>query len=257
MEDVSICTLSFHQYIFDKMIEQRRYLSDNKGMRILLYDQDEQRNKNLHRYLEDSGIQVTAAYCLKDFLSKFQNPSLKLVIIEHSRIQHYNIDIDKLLDQLGLTFTVIDYTETAIAFDFTVHYLLSYYSFPFITEQDKKTINKVKKRLEKYKHQKRKSKRIMQPAVYNTQHTSVPNIKQVMKCLTKKQKLVITKLAEKQDGIGLEELIEILDAHGAKNSKNYVQAYIYRLRLKLNRFFENEYIIFCKDHRYQLICTHN
>ena len=52
----------------------------------------------------------------------------------------YHIDIEELLDQLGLTFTVIDYIETDTSFDFTVHYLSSYYYFPFTTEKDKKLI---------------------------------------------------------------------------------------------------------------------
>ena len=124
------------------MIEPYQYLAENKNMRVLLYDQDIQRNKSLHRYLEDANIQVTAAYCLKDFLSKFEKPSLKILLIEHSRIQHYNIDIEALLEQLGLTFTVIDYTETETTFDFSVHYLSSYYYFPFTTEKDKELIKR-------------------------------------------------------------------------------------------------------------------
>ena len=126
-------------------------------MRVLLYDQNLQRNRSLHRYLEDANIQVAAAYCLKDFLSKFESPSLKILLIEHSRITHYNINIEELLDQLGLTFTVIDYTETETTFDFSVHYLSSYYYYPFTTEKDKKLIKKVKKKLRKYKKQKEKN----------------------------------------------------------------------------------------------------
>lgn len=225
-------------------------------MRVLLYDQDLQRNKSLHRYLEDANIQVAAAYCLKDFLSKFERPSLKILIIEHSRIQHYNINIEQLLDQLGLTFTVIDYIETETSFDFTVHYLSSYYYFPFTTEKDKKLIKKVKKRLRKYKKQKEKHALQSKAQAFNAYSADANSVNRVMEHFTEKQKQLITRLLEKKDGISVEEIIELLNAKKFKNSQNYVQTHIYRLRNKLNRLLGDEYIISYKDHTYQLLCIH-
>lgn len=225
-------------------------------MRVLLYDQDIQRNKSLHRYLEDANIQVAAAYCLKDFLSKFESPSLKILLIEHSRIQHYNINIEELLDQLGLTFTVIDYTETETTFDFSVHYLSTYYYFPFTTEKDKKLITKVKKKLQKYKKQKEEKTQRITPAVFNAYYAHANDVNHIMQYFTEKQKQLITRLVEKKDGIGIEEIIELLNAQTVKNSQNYAQTHIYRLRNKLNRLFGNEYIISYKNHTYRLLCIH-
>lgn len=225
-------------------------------MRVLLYDQDIQRNKSLHRYLEDANIQVAAAYCLKDFLSKFESPSLKILLIEHSRIQHYNINIEELLDQLGLTFTVIDYTETETTFDFSVHYLSTYYYFPFTTEKDKKLITKVKKKLQKYKKQKEEKTQRITPAVFNAYYAHANDVNHIMQYFTEKQKQLITRLVEKKDGIGIEEIIELLNAQTVKNSQNYAQTHIYRLRNKLNRLFGNEFIISYKNHTYRLLCIH-
>ena len=238
------------------MIEAYPYLTENKSMRVLLYDQDLQRNKSLHRYLEDADIQVTAAYCLKDFLSKFERPSLKILIIEHSRIQHYNINIEELLEQLGLTFTVIDYTETETSFDFTVHYLSAYYYFPFTTEKDKKLIKKVKKRLRKYKKQKEKCVPDTAQQTLPIYSANASGVNRVMEHFTEKQKQLITRLLEKKGGISVEEIIELLNAKKVKNSQNYAQTHIYRLRNKLNRLLGNEYIISYKDHAYQLLCIH-
>lgn len=224
-------------------------------MRILLYDQNQQRNRSLHRYLEDAGIPITAAYCLRDLLLRFQSPSLKILIIEHSQIQHYNINVEQLLDQLGLTFTVIDYIETDTSFDFTVHYLLTYYYFPFTTENDKKLIKRIKKKLEIYKRHK-KEHRYMKPSICNIHYTSMHDLQLIMEHLTEKQKTLITELLRKQGGIGIEEMIELLHAQNTKNSQNYVQAHIYRLRAKLKHFFGNEYIITYKNHTYQLVHTY-
>ena len=225
-------------------------------MRVLLYDQDIQRNKSLHRYLEDANIQVTAAYCLKDFLSKFKSPSLKVLLIEHSRIQHYNINIEELLDQLGLTFTVIDYIETETTFDFTVHYLSEYYYFPFTTEKDKELIKKVKKKLRKYKEQKEDHTPQIGTQAFNAYSADASGVDQVMEHFTEKQKQLITRLLEKKDGISVEEIIELLNAKTVKNSQNYAQTHIYRLRNKLNRLLGNKYIISYKDHTYQLLRIH-
>lgn len=225
-------------------------------MRVLLYDQDQQRNKSLHRYLEDANIQVAAAYCLKDFLSKFKSPSLKVLLIEHSRIQHYNINIEELLDKLGLTFTVIDYIETETTFDFTVHYLSEYYYFPFTTEKDKELIKKVKKKLRKYKKQKEKQTPLIGTQVVNAYSANASSVNRVMEHFTEKQRQLITRLLEKKDGISVEEIIELLNAKTVKNSQNYAQAHIYRLRNKLNRLLGDEYIISYKDHTYQLLCIH-
>lgn len=225
-------------------------------MRVLLYDQNLQRNRSLHRYLEDANIQVAAAYCLKDFLSKFESPSLKILLIEHSRITHYNINIEELLDQLGLTFTVIDYTETETTFDFSVHYLSSYYYYPFTTEKDKKLIKKVKKKLRKYKKQKEKNTHHIEPEILNARYANANTVNQIMEYFTEKQKQLITKLLEKQEGMSIEEIIELLNAQNVKNSQNYVQAHIYRLRNKLHRLLGNDYIITYKKHTYQLLCIH-
>lgn len=225
-------------------------------MRVLLYDQNLQRNKSLHRYLEDANIQVSAAYCLKDFLSKFKSPSLKILLIEHSRIQHYNIDIEELLDKLGLTFTVIDYSETETTFDFTVHYLSEYYYFPFTTEKDKELIKKVKKKLRKYKKQKEKYTSQTEHQVFNAYSANANSVNRVMAHFSEKQKQLITRLLEKKDGISVEEIIELLNAKTVKNSQNYAQTHIYRLRNKLNRLLGDEYIISYKDHTYQLLCIH-
>jgi len=225
-------------------------------MRVLLYDQNLQRNKSLHRYLEDANIQVSAAYCLKDFLSKFKSPSLKILLIEHSRIQHYNIDIEELLDKLGLTFTVIDYIETETTFDFTVHYLSEYYYFPFTTEKDKELIKKVKKKLRKYKKQKEKYTSQTEYQVFNAYSANTSSVNRVMEHFSEKQKQLITRLLEKKDGISVEEIIELLNAKTVKNSQNYAQTHIYRLRNKLNRLLGDEYIISYKDHTYQLLCIH-
>ena len=238
------------------MIEPYRYLAENKSMRVLLYDQNLQRNRSLHRYLEDANIQVAAAYCLKDFLSKFESPSLKILLIEHSRIQHYNIDIEALLDQLGLTFTVIDYTETETTFDFTVHYLSAYYYFPFTTEKDKKLINKVKKKLQKYKKQKEEQNSPTKQETFNAYNADANGVKRVMEHFTGKQKQLITCLLEKKEGVSVEEIIKALDAKSVKNSQNYAQAHIYRLRNKLSRLLGNEYIISYKNHAYRLLYIH-
>ena len=161
-----------------------------------------------------------------------------------------------MLDQLGLTFTVIDYTETETTFDFSVHYLSTYYYFPFTTEKDKKLITKVKKKLQKYKKQKEEKTQRITPAVFNAYYAHANDINHIMQYFTEKQKELITRLVEKKDGIGIEEIIELLNAQTVKNSQNYAQTHIYRLRNKLNRLFGNEYIISYKNHTYRLLCIH-
>jgi len=220
-------------------------------MRVLLYDHNRQRNRSLHQHLEDANIQVASAECLKDFLMKIEKPALKVLLIEQSRIEHYNINIEELLNQLGLTFIVIVYTETERNFDFTLHYLQSYFAFPFITEKDKKLIKKVKKALKSFKEKRLKTEAF---PVVNTHNINEKDVIRVMDQFTEKQKLLITKLLEKKDGVTVQEIIQLLDANEAKNSQNYAQTHIYRLRNKLNRLLGKEYIISYKDHSYQLLC---
>jgi len=194
------------------------------------------------------------AYCLRDFLSKIETPALKVILIEQTRIQHYNIDVEDLLNRLGLTFTVIVYAETETDFDFSIHYLQTYYYFPFTTEKDKKLIKKVKKALQKFKTHKEKQKHDATPDILNATYANKTGISRVMEHFSEKQKQLITKFLEKKDGVSIQEIIQLLNAQETKNSQNYVQAHIYRLRNKLNRLLGNDYIISYKNHTYQLLC---
>lgn len=74
-----------------------------------------------------------------------------------------------------------------------------------------------------------------------------------MDYFTEKQKQLITKFLEKKEGISIQEISQLLNAHKTKNSQNYVQTHIYRLRNKLNRLLGKEYIISYKNHTYQLL----
>ena len=151
---------------------------------------------------------------------------------------------------------MIDYSETETTFDFTVHYLSEYYYFPFTTEKDKELIKKVKKKLRKYKKQKEKQTPLIGTQVVNAYSANASSVNRVMEHFTEKQRQLITRLLEKKDGISVEEIIELLNAKTVKNSQNYAQAHIYRLRNKLNRLLGDEYIISYKDHTYQLLCIH-
>ena len=222
-------------------------------MRTLLYDQDRQRNKRLQQYLEDDNIAIMAAYCLKDFLMKIEKPSLKILLIEHSIIQHYNIDIDDLLNRLGLAFIVIVYSETAVRFEFTIHYLHTYFYFPFTTEKDKELIHKVKKSLQKFSDSKQQQTNTASLEAFNACYVNKNKVNGVMDYFTEKQKQLITKFLEKKEGISIQEISQLLNAHKTKNSQNYVQTHIYRLRNKLNRLLGKEYIISYKNHTYQLL----
>jgi len=225
-------------------------------MRVLLYDHDRQRNRSLHHHLENSNIRVTAVHCLKDFLLKFECPTFKLLLIEQTPIQHYNINIETLLNKLGLTFTVIVYTETIAGFDFKIHYLPAYFYFPFTTEKDKKLIRKVKKALQSFKPCKEEHIHDITPDNFNAYYVNKTDVNRVMEYFTEKQKQLITKFLEKKDGISVQEIVQLLNAHSTKNSHNYAQTHIYRLRNKLNRLLGNDYIISYKDHAYQLLCLH-
>ena len=125
-------------------------------MRVLLYDQNQQRNKRLKRYLENKNIQVKAVYQLRDFLMKIEKPSLKIVIIEQTVVQHYNLNIEDVLYRLGLELIVIIYVETEDMFDFSIHYVEEYLYFPFTTEEDKQLFKAIKKHLKKRKKKKAK-----------------------------------------------------------------------------------------------------
>ena len=93
----------------------------------------------------------------------------------------------------------------------------------------------------------------MEAQVSNAYPANTNTVNRVMEHFTEKQKQIITRLLEKKEGIRMEEIIELLHAETAKNSQNYVQTHIYRLRNKLNRLLGDEYIISYKDHTYQLL----
>lgn len=225
-------------------------------MRVLLYDQNQQRNKRLKRYLENKNIQVKAVYQLRDFLMKIEKPSLKIVIIEQTVVQHYNLNIEDVLYRLGLELIVIIYVETEDMFDFSIHYVEEYLYFPFTTEEDKQLFKAIKKHLKKRKKKKAKhaakieEKRLLPDSTDQKNDTAIES---VMHLFTQKQRILITQLIEKKEGITIEEMIRLLDAEKMKNAGNYVQVQIYRLRNKLNSILGKKYIISCNDHTYRLI----
>lgn len=225
--------------------------AENNSMRVLLYDHDQERNRRLHQHLEEDDIPVIAAYCLKDFLMKFEKKSLKVLLIEHTRIQHYNIDVEDILDRLGLTFTVIVYNESSTGFEFSTHYLQTYFYFPFTTEKDKELIKKVKYSLRKFKRRKAKERQI--PDISTAAHPHDITIKNAMKHLSGKQRQLLTKLLEKKEGINVEEIVEVLNAQESKNKQNYAHSNIHRLRNKLYQVLGKEYIISYKNQIYQLL----
>lgn len=225
-------------------------------MRVLLYDQDQQRNKRLQRYLENKNIQVKAVYQLSDFLMKIEKPSLKIVIVEQTLVQHYNLNIEDVLYRLGLELIVIVYVETEDMFDFSIHYVEDYLYFPFTTEEDKQLFKAIKKCLKKRKKKKAKHAAKIEenhPLSDSTNQENDTAIESVMHIFTKKQRAVITQLLKKKEGITIEEIIKLLDAEDVKNGDNYVQVQIYRLRNKLNSILGKQYIIACNNHTYQLI----
>lgn len=225
-------------------------------MRVLLYDQDLQRNKCLKRYLENKNIQVKAVYQLRDFLMKIEKPSLKIVIVEQTLVQHYNLNIEDVLYRLGLELIVIVYVETEDMFDFSIHYVEEYLYFPFTTAEDKQLFKAIKKHLKKRKKKKAKhaakieEKRLLPGSTDQKNDTAIES---VMHLFTQKQRILITQLIEKKEGITIEEMIRLLDAEKMKNAGNYVQVQIYRLRNKLNSILGKKYIISCNDHTYRLI----
>lgn len=225
-------------------------------MRVLLYDQNQQRNKRLKRYLENKNIQVKAVYQLRDFLMKIEKPSLKIVIVEQTVVQHYNLNIEDVLYRLGLELIVIIYVETEDMFDFSIHYVEEYLYFPFTTEEDKQLFKAIKKHLKKRKKKKAKhaakieEKRLLPDSTDQKNDTAIESI---MHLFTQKQRILITQLIEKKEGITIEEMIRLLDAEKMKNAGNYVQVQIYRLRNKLNSILGKKYIISCNNHTYRLI----
>ena len=225
-------------------------------MRVLLYDQNQQRNKRLKRYLENKNIQVKAVYQLRDFLMKIEKPSLKIVIVEQTVVQHYNLNIEDVLYRLGLELIVIIYVETEDMFDFSIHYVEEYLYFPFTTEEDKQLFKAIKKHLKKRKKKKAKHAAKIEEKHLLPDSTDQKNdtaIESVMHLFTQKQRILITQLIEKKEGITIEEMIRLLDAEKMKNAGNYVQVQIYRLRNKLNSILGKKYIISCNDHTYRLI----
>lgn len=226
-------------------------------MRVLLYDQDQQRNKRLQRYLENKNIQVKAVYQLRDFLMKIEKPSLKIVIVEQTLVQHYNLNIEDVLYRLGLELIVIVYVETEDMFDFSIHYVEEYLYFPFTTEADKQLFKAIKKCLKKRKKKKAKHTKIIEKSSYpeNTDSKNDITIEKVLHLFTRKQQILITQLMKKKEGIAIEEITRLLDAGETKNAGNYVQVQIYRLRNKLTTILGKKYIISCNHHIYQLIHT--
>lgn len=220
----------------------------------MLYDQDQQRSKKLQRYLENKDIQVKAVYCLKDFLTKIEKPALKIIIIERTLVEHYNLNIEDVLARLGLTFIVIVYTETKKSFDFSIHYVEDYFYFPFTTEADKKLFKSVKKCLKKRK--KKKEKRAAKAAAdapIADRKNITTAIQNVLQVFSPTQKILISQLIEKEEGLTAEGIIQLLNAESVKNTQNYVQVQIYRLRNKLSSLLGKEYTISCNHHVYQLV----
>ena len=80
-------------------------------MRVLLYDHDQQRNKRIYELFEDLHVHIMAAYSLKDFLIYIEKPMVKILLVEKSRVLHYNIEVEDLLKRLGYTFIVIVYSD--------------------------------------------------------------------------------------------------------------------------------------------------
>lgn len=222
-------------------------------MRVLLYDHDGERNRRLHQHLEDDDIPVIAAYSLKEFLMRFEKPSLKVLLIEQARIRHYNIDVEDILDRLGLTFIVIVYNETDTGFEFTTHYLPIYFCFPFTTQKDKELIKKVKNSLQRFSQYKEDNKRNQSDHITHTACINENAILQSLQYFSEKQKKLMTRLLEKKDGINVQEIIQILNAENVKDEQNYAQSHIYRLRNKLTRLLGQQYIISYKNHTYQLL----
>ena len=178
---------------------------------------------------------------------------VKILVVEKSRILHYNIDIEDLLKRLGYTFIVIVYSETETSFDFSVHYLQSYYHFPFITNQDKTIFKKIKRRLEKLKARKEQKNQSTNSNARIASKIDNTHIDQIIDQFSGKQRQLIKILFEKKEGISSSEIIQLLGAQTVKNSQNYVQTHIYRLRNRLNSLAGQEYIISYKNHIYQLL----
>ena len=222
-------------------------------MRVLLYDHDQQRNKRIYELFEDLHVHIMAAYSLKDFLIYIEKPMVKILLVEKSRVLHYNIDVEDLLKRLGYTFIVIVYSETETSFDFSVYYLQSYYHFPFITDQDKKIFKKIKHRFEKLKARKEQKNQQTSSQVIAATKTENTPINDIIDKFSGKQRQLIKMFFEKKEGISTEEIIKLLDAQTVKDSQNYVQTHIYRLRNRLNSLFGQQYIISYKNHIYRLL----
>jgi len=226
-------------------------------MRVLVYDHDQERNQRIYELVEDLHVFLISASCLKDFLKNIEHPALKILRVEQSRVQHYNIDVKSLLERLGFTIIVIVYSETTSSFDYSVYYLQSYYHFPFITNQDKKIFKKIKDRLENLKVRKKRENRDHSAGARTLNQTNETSISQIIDQFSGKQRQLLRLLFEKKDGLTTEEIIQLLSAQTVKDSQNYVQTHIYRLRNRLQLLYGQQYIITHKNRRYRILHLSN
>ena len=60
-------------------------------------------------------------------------------------------------------------------------------------------------------------------------------------------------LLEHEEGLTLQEIITILNPKNKKNEVNYAQTVIHKLRIKLAQAVGNRYMIYCRNHIYQLM----
>lgn len=228
-------------------------------MRVLLYDHNQERNNRLHRHLEEDDIIALSVYCLKELLAQIEKPSLKVIIVEESEVQHYHLDVEELLNRLGFTFTVIVYKEINKQFKFTAYAAQSYNQFPFVTAKDRELIKKVKmsfQRLKDTAQETEKHSPIVQAASSGMQHAHYAESNEIngfLKFFSKNQQCLLEKFLEKREGLSKEDIIQALHAGKSKNQQNYVQSLICRLRTKLQIVLGNKYMISYKNHMYQLL----
>ncbi len=225
-------------------------------MRVLVYDYDKHRNDELRAHLEYDNIFAYSACCLKELLTHIEHPSLKVICVEQTCILHYHLDVDSILDKLGLTFLVVEYTKQDGCFHFIFHFIPCYLHQPFTSNRDQKLIQHVRYSLHKLEKTDYDSNIRTKPPPSLQHGKKYTQLKKNMDIFSKKQKQLITILLEEENGLSNKDVIKILQVENKKNKQNYLHKYIYKLRIKLRMIVDSNYILAYKQHRYYLTCTH-
>ncbi len=220
-------------------------------MLVLVYDPDEQRNNRITAHLENDGIFAHSAHCLRELFFHLDNPSLKVVCVEKTVVDHYHLNVDEILERLGFTFLVAVYTQEKMYFTFTFHHVPYYLHTPFTSAQQQRLIKKIRGSLVKL--QKPQLPELLHQA-YKDSNKYEPLKKHLSK-FSETQRRLITIFLERKNGLSNEDLVYILNAENKENKQNYIHSYIHRLRTKLQLITGNEYIIAYKQHTYYLLGT--